>query len=104
MLSIWGLGLALAVTNPWIILVGFFIAGLGVSTIVPIIYSAAGNTEGVTPSVGIAMATTIGYTGFFVGPPVIGYLADAFSLRIGLSFGLFLFVIMLIFVVQKIKS
>jgi MFS family permease len=104
LLAISGLSLALAVNNPWLVLVGFFIAGLGVATIVPIIYSAAGNTEGVSPSVGIAMATTIGYTGFFVGPPVIGYLADAFSLRIGLIFSLLLFVIMLIFVIQKIKK
>ena len=104
LLAIFGLALALAVNNPWLVLVGFFIAGLGIATIVPIIYSAAGNTEGVSPSVGIAMATTIGYTGFFVGPPVIGYLADAFSLRIGLMFGLLLFVIMFVFVVQKIKK
>jgi MFS family permease len=104
LLAIFGLTLALAVSNPYLVLVGFFIVGLGIATIVPIIYSAAGNTEGVSPSVGIAMATTIGYTGFFVGPPVIGYLADAFSLRIGLAFGLLLFVIMFIFVVQKIKK
>jgi MFS family permease len=104
LLAIFGLSLALAVSNPYLVLVGFFITGLGVATIVPIIYSAAGNTEGVSPSVGIAMATTIGYTGFFVGPPVIGYLADAFSLRIGLAFGLLLFVIMFVFVVQKIKK
>jgi MFS family permease len=103
-LAILGLSLALAVNNPWMVLLGFYMVGLGIATIVPIIYSAAGNTEGVSPSVGIAMATTIGYTGFFVGPPVIGYLADAFSLRIGLSFGLLLFVIMFIFVVQKIKK
>jgi MFS family permease len=73
---------------------GFFIVGLGLSTIVPIVYSAAGNTEGVSPSVGIAMATSVGYAGFFVGPPVIGYLAEAFDLRIGLLFTLCLFVIM----------
>lgn len=104
LLAIFGLGLALAFNNQWTVLIGFFITGLGLATIVPIVYSTAGNTEGVTPSVGIAMATTIGYTGFFVGPPVIGYLADAFSLRIGLMFALILLMVMLIVVFQKIKK
>jgi MFS family permease len=104
LLAIMGLSLALAFIHPWTVLAGFFIVGLGISTIVPIVYSTAGNTEGVTPSVGIAMATTIGYSGFFVGPPVIGYLADAYSLRIGLLFSWMLFVVMLIFVIQKIKK
>jgi MFS family permease len=104
LLAILGMSLALAFMNPWTVLAGFFIVGLGISTIVPLVYSAAGNTEGVTPSVGIAMATTIGYSGFFVGPPVIGYLADMYSLRIGLLFSLMLFIVMLIFVIQKIKK
>jgi MFS family permease len=104
LLSIVGMSLTLAFINPNTVLIGLFIVGLGISTIVPIVYSAAGNTEGVTPSVGIAMATTIGYSGFFVGPPVIGYLADVYSLRIGLLFSLMLFIVMLIFVVQKIKK
>ena len=104
LLSIIGLALVLAFNNQWSVLIGFFIIGLGLATVVPIIYSTAGNTEGVTPSVGIAMATTIGYSGFFVGPPVIGYLSDIYSLRVGLMFALLLFVIMLIFVIQKIKK
>jgi MFS family permease len=103
LLSILGLALALSFNNPWTVLLGFFIVGLGLATVVPIVYSTAGNTEGVSPSVGIAMATTIGYSGFFVGPPTIGYLADLFSLRIGLLFVLALFLIMLTFVIRKIK-
>jgi MFS family permease len=103
LLAIFGLALALSFSNPWTVLAGFFVVGLGLATVVPIVYSTAGNTEGVSPSVGIAMATTIGYAGFFVGPPTIGYLSDVFSLWIGLTFALMLFVIMLIFVVRKIK-
>jgi MFS family permease len=104
LIAIFGLALVLAFNNPWTVLTGFFIVGLGLATVVPIVYSTAGNTEGVSPSVGIAMATTIGYAGFFVGPPTIGYLADAFSLRIGLLFSLLLFVVMLIIVIKKIKK
>jgi MFS family permease len=102
--SIFGLTLSLVFLNPYIVLLGFFITGLGVATVVPIVYSTAGNTEGVSPSVGIAMATTVGYAGFFVGPPVIGYIADLTNLRVGLLFSLFLFFVMLVLVMNKIKK
>jgi MFS family permease len=101
--AIFGLSLSLIFVNPYMVLVGFFITGLGVATIVPIVYSSAGNTEGVAPSVGIAMATTVGYAGFFVGPPVIGFIADLFDLRVGLLFSLFLFCVMLGLVIKQIK-
>jgi MFS family permease len=58
------------------------------------VFSSAGNLRNISPSAGISMATSIGYTGFFIGPPTIGYLAEAFGLRIGLGFVLFLFVFM----------
>lgn len=101
-LSVVGLGIVLSFSSEWLALGGFFLVGLGLSTVVPIVYSTAGNTEGVIPSVGIAMATTIGYAGFFVGPPTIGFLADTFGLRIGLCFSLTLFLIML-FLVSRVK-
>ena len=99
-----GLMLALMFTNEWITLTGFFLVGIGLSTIVPIVYSAAGNTVGVEPSIGIAMATTIGYSGFFIGPPVIGYLADEFGLKAGLSFTLVLFVVMMVLITRMKKK
>jgi fucose permease len=100
--AITGLSVMLLIPNPYIVLAALFLIGLGLATVVPIIYSAAGNTPGVAPSVGIAMATTVGYAGFFVGPPAIGYLADAFSLRIGLTFSLALFIVMLV-LVRRVK-
>lgn len=98
LLAITGLAIALGFVSVWSTFLGFFIAGLGLATVVPIIYTTAGNAPGVSPSVGIAMATTIGYAGFFVGPPVIGYLADSFGLRIGLTFPLLLLIIMLMLI------
>lgn len=92
--AILGLTLVLIIPNPWVALFGFFIIGLGLSTIVPIVYSAAGNTTGLSPSAGIAMASSIGYAGFFVGPPVIGYLAEIYDLGVGLVFTLLLFLLM----------
>ncbi len=96
--SVVGLSILLLFATIWATLLGLFLVGLGLATIVPIVYSSAGNMKGIDPSVGIAMATTIGYAGFFVGPPTIGLLSDAFGLRIGLGFILVLFVAMLILV------
>jgi predicted MFS family arabinose efflux permease len=101
LVAIFGLAFALMFPFKWTVMLGFFFVGLGLATVVPIIYSTAGSTEGVKPSVGIAMATTIGYAGFFVGPPVIGYLADIFSLRGGLGFTMILFFTMLYLVYKQ---
>jgi MFS family permease len=97
-LSLIGLAIVLAYVSVPTALIGFFLVGLGVASIVPIIFSLAGNTKGVNPAVGIAMATTIGYTGFFIGPPGIGFLSDMLGLRIALCATLFLFSIMLFLV------
>ena len=101
LMAIFGLGIVILFVSLWSTLLGFFLAGLGLSTVVPIIYTTAGNTPGVSPSVGIAMATTIGYSGFFVGPPTIGYLADTYGLRFGLIFTLLLLSIMLVLIFSK---
>src|SRR5690606_15236185 len=98
LLAIAGLTIALGFVSVWSTFLGFFIAGLGLATVVPVIYTTAGNAPGVSPSVGIAMATTIGYAGFFVGPPVIGYLADSYGLRIGMTFPLLLLAIMMVLI------
>ncbi len=103
-LALFGLMLLLSVVHPWVALSGFFLIGIGLATVVPIIYSTAGNVEGIRPSVGIAMATTIGYSGFFVGPPTIGYLADLFNLRWAFLFVLFLFCVMLFLIFLQKKQ
>jgi fucose permease len=58
--------------------VGFALCGLGIANAVPLLFSAAGRVEPQGPS--LAAAFTLGYTGFIVGPPVIGILADQFGL------------------------
>lgn len=94
LIAICGLGLVLLVATPWTSMLGFFLIGIGLATVVPIIYSTAGNVENVLPSVGIAMVTSMGYAGFFIGPPVIGFLADFAGLRAGLGYSLFLLIVM----------
>jgi MFS family permease len=101
--SIVGLTIALSFVSAPVALSGFFLVGLGLSNVVPITYSAAGNIRGMDPAAGIAIASTIGYSGFFVSPPTIGYLADSFGLRIGLCFVLGLLLAMLFFILFLIR-
>jgi len=103
-LSIAGLALTLSWVSAPTALVGFFLVGAGLSNVVPLTYSIAGNIPGIDPTAGIAIASTIGYSGFFVGPPVIGYLGDAFGLRIGLCFTLVLFFIALLVIFRLIRQ
>ena len=53
---------------------GFAVCGLGIANAVPLLFSAAGRLDPPGPS--LAATFTIGYTGFIVGPPLIGLLAD----------------------------
>ena len=96
LLSTAGLGLALSVPLPYVAITGFFLVGLGLSTIVPITYSIAGNNKDLPSGVGLAMVTTVGYSGFLFGPPIIGFLADLFTLRQALIVVVILFLIMTI--------
>jgi fucose permease len=91
-----GLICALLITTPAFAIAGFFLVGLGLSTIVPIAYSIAGHAKGLPSGVGIAMVTTVGYAGFLFGPPAIGFIAYLYNLRIGLAVVLLLFVAMTI--------
>ena len=96
MLATVGLLATLSIATPIISIAGFFLVGLGLSTIVPIAYSISGHTKDLPPGVGLAMVTTVGYSGFLIGPPVIGFIADWQTLRIALGVVAVLFVIMTI--------
>ena len=76
-----GMALALAIRDPIAVIIGFAMVGFGVSTIIPISYTQAARTTSMRPSVALAAVSTIGFTGFLIGPPVIGFLAHAISLR-----------------------
>ena len=54
--------------------VGFALCGLGIANAVPLLFTAAGQID--PPGSSLAAAFTLGYTGFIVGPPVIGLLSD----------------------------
>jgi hypothetical protein len=79
-----GLGIALLVGGVPSTLAGFAFAGWGFSAIFPILCSVAGKKAAGKPQAGIAAVSATGYLGFLVGPPIIGFLAQASSLRMAL--------------------
>jgi hypothetical protein len=76
--------MATAVAWPWAATLGFPLVGIGLSNVVPAVYSAAGR-RGSTPADGITLAATAGYGGFLAGPVVIGATSQMVGLRAGLS-------------------
>jgi hypothetical protein len=80
-----GLSVALLVPAPVVAIAGYAIVGLGLGNLVPIFFGAAGRIPGERPGTAIAAVATVGYTGFLVGPPVIGFIADATALTTALG-------------------
>jgi predicted MFS family arabinose efflux permease len=68
------LGAVLLIDRTVPAVVGFALCGLGIANAVPLLFSAAGRIDPPGPS--LAAAFTLGYSGFIVGPPVIGLLSD----------------------------
>lgn len=76
-------GLFTSVIFPYLIpsTLAFMLVGLGVSSIVPTVYSAAGRHSKVPPGIALATVSSVSFLGFLMGPPLIGYISEAFGLR-----------------------
>lgn len=79
-------GLALAVAMPTLVpaSIGFALVGVGLSNVVPVVFSASSN-YGSSPAAGLAMVATSGYAGFLIGPVIIGFIAQGFGLRLAIA-------------------
>lgn len=79
-----GLGLLISVFFNTIIscVLGFLMVGAGVSSLVPLVFSESGRVSPENPSGAVAIISTIGFLGFLIGPPMIGWVAAASSLRV----------------------
>ncbi|WP_354585366.1 MFS transporter [Hymenobacter sp. UYCo722] len=80
-------GLSIAVAWPTLptALLGFLLVGFGTSAVVPLVYSAAGKSSHMSAGMALAAVSTIGFFGFLLGPPVIGFVAGATSLRVSFA-------------------
>lgn len=67
-------------------LIAFFIVGAGVSSVIPLVFSLAGKSRKMTSSIALAAVSTMGFFGFLLGPPLIGYLADWLNLQASFAF------------------
>jgi MFS family permease len=80
-----GLAIVVLVNSPYLALAGFAMAGAGYSSIIPVVFAAGGRIPGIGEGAGVATVSGLGYLGFLAGPPAIGFLSEALSLRAGLG-------------------
>lgn len=81
--SVASVGMVAAAVSPSLplALAGFLLVGLGLANIFPLAIDRAGALRGPR---GVATASTLGFGGMVAGPPVIGFLAQAFGLPLAL--------------------
>ena len=82
-------GILLAIVYPtfWASMIGFCLTGFGTAAIIPMTFTLASGSKKYSPGMAISLIATYGIVGMFIGPPLVGYLAHAFNLRV--SFLLF---------------
>jgi MFS family permease len=86
LLTATGLSIAVALPTLPTALLGFLLVGFGTSAVVPLVYSAAGKSTHMSAGMALAAVSTIGFFGFLLGPPIIGFVAGATSLRVSFAF------------------
>lgn len=77
-----GIGLAVVFPTFWTALVGFCLVGFGTAAIIPMTFLLAGFSKKYSPGIAISIIATYSIVGMLVGPPLIGYIAHAFNLRV----------------------
>lgn len=90
---------------PYIIstIFGFVLIGVGVSCTVPLVFSIAGKSKSLSSGSALTSISTIGYLGFLVVPPMVGFISEILSMKWAFLIMAFLGVIM-IFMVNKISE
>lgn len=80
-------GMMLAILFPYVstATLGFLLVGIGTSSVVPMAYSLAGKSKKMMPSVALASVSSIGFLGFLIGPPIIGFISELSNLRISFT-------------------
>jgi MFS family permease len=80
-----GLAGALLLGHPAAGVVGCALVGFGIANVIPVLFSAAARVPAVEPGRALAAVATTGYLGFLAGPPLIGVVAEATGLAVGLG-------------------
>jgi len=95
-------GLGIALSSPYtgldglqlhvLATAGYAVAGYGISALVPILYSKANKTKSMPAASALTFVGSMGFLGYFMGPPMIGHVAHATSL----SFALGIFAVLIL--------
>ncbi len=80
-----GVFAVVSAVTPLPVLAGFALMGVGYAVIMPLAFSRAASDPEVPPGQAIASVATLGYGGLLIGPPLIGFLAELFGLRLAFS-------------------
>jgi fucose permease len=80
-----GFAAALIIGRPVVALIGFACLGIGLASVIPAVFSAAGRIPGLHPGTAVATASACGWAGFVCGPPLIGWLSAGTSLAVALG-------------------
>jgi MFS family permease len=100
-----GLATGLMIGGNFGVIFGWFFLGVGLSVVIPLLFSAAGTIAAtrfkgqVAPSQAVAIVSGISYFGFIVGPPTMGLIADIFQLR----WAMFLVVALVAFLIASAR-
>ena len=76
---------AVASDSYGVTLTGFALMGVGYAGIMPLAFSRAARDPHLPPGTAIASVSTLGYGGLLLGPPLIGFVAYASTLRTGFA-------------------
>lgn len=79
-----GLSLALFSYTAVSALCGFALMGAGLSPVVPVLFSRAGQYPGINPSKAVAAVSVFSYSGLLFHPPLLGFLAHSKGLETAL--------------------
>jgi MFS family permease len=79
-----GMMFALATREPLLVIVGFLVVGLALAATTPIAFSIAGDIAPDRVGGASSVVATLGYSGFLVGPTIVGGIAEFSSLRVSL--------------------
>lgn len=80
-------GITILVTFPYLIpsIIGLLITGFGVSSVVPLSYGLAGQSKTMPAGQALAAVSSLGFLGFLIAPPLIGFISEAYTLRVAFA-------------------
>ena len=81
-LSTAGLLIVLCIPSFVTVLPGFLLSGAGMSNLIPILFTLAGQTRRMPANLALSAVFTVGYTGLIARPAALGFVAHLFSVKV----------------------